>query len=454
MIVIILIALTWLPTHQSQPPVLTNDLLHQAAASAPASFNRRQLLRQTKCGACQALFSELLLEALRHNLHEKGEEDILDSVEAACLGVVRNYTVTASPPWVVFSPESERMDHNEDMVATVRNAMVMKEACGLAGDDIGNEVSEGVWREIQRLLSAQTTMATPPSFDAQQSARRFCTALEESGCATKTKKKKKPKRKRKKTENSRNAQNTPNTPNAPNAPNTPNAPNAPKPPPKTTQTSTPSTPPTGAMAQYAEVLNNMDRDGSISRMLLQEQNDPSGMMSVTDKARFETATQQLQCSVCTALVDHVQTTEPKYILESEAELIPALEQICIGPVDTSVPVMLGIAPPPLPPFWTDKYYIKETKQKNWTLLSRTAKKRTKKNKNKNKKKKHKKKFLVARNTNIKEYRHSLSPEDYFEKIVLVATCKRVVQAKEDVMAEFIRERNVNKACAHVCGKEE
>ena len=82
-------------------------LMHPYRANAnklkyKAFKSQQRFFRETRCSTCKALFSELLLEVQRHSLHADGEEDILDSVEAACLGVVQNYTIIESPPWVVF----------------------------------------------------------------------------------------------------------------------------------------------------------------------------------------------------------------------------------------------------------------------------------------------------------------------------------------------------------------
>jgi hypothetical protein len=187
-------------------------------------------------------------------------------------------------------------------------------------------------------------------------------------------------------------------------------------------------------------------------MLLQEQNNPSSMMTPSNKIRFNSASTSLLCPVCNALVEHVMETEPKYILQSEAELIIKLEQLCIGPKDTSVPVLLGIAPPPLPPLWTDKYFIVEKKNKKmWSLEHRILKKKNQKKKKKNEKKKNTK-YIIDRMHDARQYRQSLTEEDHFEKVVLVSACKNVVRAKEDVMAEYIRKKDVKNACNHVCNK--
>ena len=69
-------------------------LMHPYRANAnklkyKAFKSQQRFFRETRCSTCKALFSELLLEVQRHSLHADGEEDILDSVEAACLGVVQ-----------------------------------------------------------------------------------------------------------------------------------------------------------------------------------------------------------------------------------------------------------------------------------------------------------------------------------------------------------------------------
>jgi hypothetical protein len=222
-----------------------------------------------------------------------------------------------------------------------------------------------------------------------------------------------------------------------------------------------------------EVLSKLDADGSISRMLREEQDDPSAMMTAGDKQRYQQAQVELTCPLCLSLVEHVVKTTPEYVRASEADLITILETICEGPPDTSVPVMLGIAPPPLPPLWTDQLYIGETlsssvvasEMATWYLRARlplesTPKSRKGKKKKKKKKKEKKiekkkksgddEKFVVPRASDIKEYRQSMTKEDFFEKTVLVATCKSVVSAKEDIMARHIRDGDQRRACRHVC----
>ena len=169
-------------------------------ATITTTPSRHTIATKARCGSCQALFSELTMEVLRHNLHEKGEEEILDSVEAACLGVVQNYTIIKRPPWVIFAPEVERMNalgkndgaHNNDnndnikkennMADMMYNALLMKDICADTGEHIGMEMSEGVWREVRRQMKTKNTHT-----NLTKQALQFCHTLEESGCKTKEK---------------------------------------------------------------------------------------------------------------------------------------------------------------------------------------------------------------------------------------------------------------------------
>ena len=416
----------------------------QSASIPPPS--RHTIIKQAQCATCRALFSELTLEVLRHNLHIQGEEEILDSVEAACLGVVQNYTIStplSSSPvssWVIFSPESERMEKAEnngekDMMTTIQNAILMKDACAYTGEHVGMEISEGVWKEVQLQLKGETNLT--------ENAITFCNSIEDSGC-------KRPK-KIKKNKNKNKNKNKKRTKNKTNKSPTTST--------KQRKTNTPTTTPDlndNQYDQYAEVLQKLDADGSISRMLRDEQDDPSSMMSPVDKARFYKASAALECMICKAVVATVMQTQPKYVLQSESELIPIIEKICIGPDDTSVPVLLGIAPPPLPPLWTDKYYIEERKEDNqWYLKTRYPKeKKYKKKKNGKKLKKKIGKPVVKRSKNIKKYRNSMTSEDHFEKVTMVQACKNVVKAKEDVIAQYVRVNDMNQVCSHVCNNND
>ena len=94
---------------------------------------------------------ELHLEVLRHKLSANGEEEILDSTEAACLGVVRNYTVVGKgkEAKMIHSPEEERMEGGEFNENTLYNAMLVKHVCEIVVEEISMELSETVWQSIQ-----------------------------------------------------------------------------------------------------------------------------------------------------------------------------------------------------------------------------------------------------------------------------------------------------------------
>ena len=97
---------------------------------------------------CKSLAMELHLEVLRHKLSANGEEEILDSTEAACLGVVRNYTVVGKgkEAKMIHSPEEERMEGGEFNENTLYNAMLVKHVCEIVVEEISMELSETVWQ--------------------------------------------------------------------------------------------------------------------------------------------------------------------------------------------------------------------------------------------------------------------------------------------------------------------
>ena len=99
------------------------------------------------------------MEVLRHNLNADGEEQILDSTEAACLGVVRNYTVVGQGKKAILkhSPEEERMANGEFDESTLHNALLVKHVCETVVEEVSMELSETVWRSIQHDKSVNET---------------------------------------------------------------------------------------------------------------------------------------------------------------------------------------------------------------------------------------------------------------------------------------------------------
>ena len=327
---------------------------------------KERLLKAAACGTCRALFSELFLEVRRHKLDADGEEDILDSVEAACMGVVGNYTVAYTPPFVAFSPEHERMssagvargggsdDGGSDMTLLMTQALLMKEACERTSSDIGMEMSEGVWHEAKRVHGNEGGKS--PEERLEQAAQDFCYALEDSGCRKVVIKKRQQKQhrrrrpptttkshaKRDNAQQNKNKQKEAVEASAEKAGST---------------SSGSSGSGTGGFDRYEELLKKMDSDGSLTSMLLAEQADPGANLPADQKAQLEAGKVALQCPVCRVVVSALVHDLPHYIRESESELIPILENVCRGPEDTSVPSILGIAPPPLPPAWTHNYAL-------------------------------------------------------------------------------------------------
>ena len=89
--------------------ILNPDVSNSMSVSS-SQFSKDSI-KSIRCGICRSLAAELHLEVLRHQLDADGEEEILDSTDAACLGVVRNYTVVGKGKTarVIHSPEEERM---------------------------------------------------------------------------------------------------------------------------------------------------------------------------------------------------------------------------------------------------------------------------------------------------------------------------------------------------------
>ena len=103
-----------------------------------------------KCGVCKALARELHLEVLRHDLNKDGEEGILDSTEAACLGVVQNYTIQGEGRSVTVehSPEKERLEAGFS-TEMVQAALFVKQVCETVSEEISMELSETIWHSIR-----------------------------------------------------------------------------------------------------------------------------------------------------------------------------------------------------------------------------------------------------------------------------------------------------------------
>jgi hypothetical protein len=407
----------------------------------------------------------------RHNLHAHGEEDILDSVEAACLGVVQNYTVTDVPPWVLFSPQDERLaspdaSQPSSMETIVQNAMLMKEVCIKVGEELGNELSEGVWRHVsgreQERRPAPSPPVSPPPAPSSpppflSSAVTFCTRLDDSGCVGGTeksglvakgrgqhgevehgnagkKKKKKARHKKEKKDMKKGKTTTMSTKKRGSR----------------TPSSSPGTPYIPSMQEYSDLLQTLDADGSLSNMLLREHNNPGLMLPEDQQRMLRQGKVAMRCDVCRAVVNYVFDVTPGYTLESESSIVSVLEGSCTGPPDTSMPPLLGISPPPLPALWTDRHRIswpkigddqdKTNEEDGETSGAKTSAWSLSQ-------------VLLPpepRPTDPREYRQRLSGKAHLEKLILTESCKLAVHGNEDKIATGIVRGERDATCEHVC----
>jgi hypothetical protein len=262
------------------------------------------------------------METHRHQLHASGEEDILDSVDAACLGVVRNYTVVSGSPWIKFSPEEERVG-TQTAASTIAAALLMKEICFRTAEELGMELSEGVWKAIQ---STHSSSVSP----VQDLANQFCLENIDSGCQQKNPVKnieesavskkdefrspKGPtaavsnKRKKRKKKSQKSEKITLDSTTGSND--------------ETTQEGL-------AMEQYAELMQKMNEDGSLREMLLREQNNPEFSLPENEQIEYRRVleSRHFLCGLCKVVGSHTRDEAPEHVLESEASL---LEWLCVG----------------------------------------------------------------------------------------------------------------------------
>ena len=165
----------------------------------------------------------------------------------------------------------------------------------------------------------------------------------------------------------------------------------------------------------------------------------------------------LRCPVCRVVVNALAKDLPQYIKESESELIPILEDVCRGPEDTSIPSILGIAPPPLPPAWAHDYAVQMPASAahrgagktidgldGWSLRERKKKSNTRKKKSKQSNK---------NSNDLVRAQARPTAADHLEKIILVETCKLAIHTHEDIIATHIRNGAPDRWCNHVCNPD-
>lgn len=346
------------------------------------------------------------MEVLRHNLNADGEEQILDSTEAACLGVVRNYTVVGQGQEAVLkhSPEEERMANGEFDESTLHNALLVKHVCENVVEEVSMELSETVWRSIQHDKSVNET------------ANELCEQKTDMCMRVKTNTARKKMRKLKK-----------------------------KQPKKAKKDSSPSSgdddlisPDLTKPGGMEEMFQKLDRDGTITNLLQQEKENPEMMLPEEEQQLVRRARKELRCPICIAMLygaeERARNTPGGRSLRSEADLSTIMDTICDGPPDPSgskQAMMLGITPPNLPPRWTDYYKLLHNKKTdNLSIKSRKKPIKWKKTAN----------------------RRSWSSKFNLEKIVLTASCKAALATNEDVLAEnlfHVLHNHLPSKCLHV-----
>jgi|EP00505_MAST-04D_sp_SCG-Rhode-Island_P001600 hypothetical protein len=366
------------------------------ALSLPSASFSSETIHFSRCGVCKALARELHLEVLRHDLNAGGEEDILDSAEAACLGVVRNYTIVGvgAAAKVLHSPEEDRIaaGYKTDVMET---ALLVKHVCEQVSDEVSMELSEAVWRGVVRgnepgktatdLCVNRTELCAP-------SARVFA--------------------KKKKEENDEKKKQTPKKKNAMDIdPNTEEG--------------------------MREMFEKLDADGSITAMLQKEQDEPEMMLPEKDQQDVKQASGEILCSTCVALIQGTVTAGKRSpggrALRSEADLERIVEKICEGPPDpvaSHSASLLGISPPPLPPSWTGRYKVVRAKSTGrWELRKRS------------------KPLSNSKSMDRKRWSSKIAKD----KFTMTKACKLVVNMHEDRLSEglFRMLQALPTKCLHV-----
>ena len=119
-----------------------------------------------------------------------------------------------------------------------------------------------------------------------------------------------------------------------------------------------------------------DSKFGIQRLLEMARDDPLHYMDEATKARVRTARTDLRCDVCRRVLEETASEvipKPKS-LRSEHDILVAMEGICVGGPDLSIPNYFGIEPPPLPAEWTDRWRPKLDKKSGRYVLKASSKK--------------------------------------------------------------------------------
>jgi hypothetical protein len=282
---------------------------------------------------CRALVSELHLEVLRHGMLTRsfGEDDIVESVQPSCMGVVQNYTLTDGGELVFRGGSDEGFGLGDPA-----GLLIVKRSCEALAELRADDLAEFLWREGQ-------TLGADASPDA------FCAPRE---CATGARSSLVPRRRRKKRRNSgASGAGTPGR-----APAGPAA----------------SADDPMRTADYARALEKLDADGTLSNLLAQERAEPLSNMEPPQRRRIESAVADLRCSLCRAAALELQTAAAARAAAQgrrrsgpwrlEHELLELAEDVCAEREDLSRPTIPlpggGAVPPPaLPPAWTARYSI-------------------------------------------------------------------------------------------------
>ena len=391
----------------------TLNVLYSNALSLPSSQFSKDSIKGIRCGMCKSLAMELHLEVLRHKLSANGEEEILDSTEAACLGVVRNYTVVGKgkEAKMIHSPEEERMEGGEFNENTLYNAMLVKHVCEIVVEEISMELSETVWQSIQGKKTLNDT-----AIELCEQRTDICVIYDADVLRKKkreeTKKKRLARKARKEKEKDKlNKDNIGEKSDL------------------------------EKMVEddgMKEMFRKLNKDGSITNILQQEIESPEMSLPDEEKVLVQRAKNELSCPICIAMFygaeSEARWTPGGRALRSEADLVRIVENICHGPPDLSAgpqAQMLGIRPPNLPPRWTDFYkFSYDEKSNRLNIKSRSKPVKWEKTANK----------------------RNWSNKFALEKIVLTEACKSALKTNEDVFTEnlfHVLHNHLPSKCLHV-----
>ena len=197
------------------------------------------------------------------------EEQILDSTEAACLGVCKLYRSYQGKKAILkHSPEEERMANGKFDESTIHNALLVKHVCEIVVEEVSMELSETVWRSIQHDKSINET-----ANELCEQKTDICTKVDTNRARKKERKLKKKQPKKAKKDSS-----------PPSSDNDGILPDLTKP---------------GGME---DMFQKLDRDGTITNLLQQEKDNPEMMLPEEEQKLVRRARKELLCPMrCYAL---------------------------------------------------------------------------------------------------------------------------------------------------------